>query len=176
MSIPANVVYARREQAFIAPGWWPMTHEPVEVAGAVVKLAEKAAEGDNPCGTCRACCIVPELSEGDEYKAPYTPCRHLCASGCGIYDKRPTVCKKFKCLWLESQSGNQPMRRELRPDICGAFLVQNSIAGLSEERLEIHRVKDCWQTDGYLQQFLEGQRAMGRITDMVTHYVRNGLK
>lgn len=176
ISISANVVYAKGERAFVAPGWKPMSYEPVEIADAVVQIAEKAMEGDNPCGTCRACCIVPELSEGDEYKAAYTPCRHLCATGCGIYERRPTVCKRFECLWLTSQHGNQAMRPELRPDRCGAFLCRNSLKNESDERIEIHRVKDCWKTDGHLQNFLEDQQRIGRKPVVVTHYTRDGLK
>jgi hypothetical protein len=176
MSISANVVYAKREQAFVAPGWHPMSYAVTDVAGQIGKIAEQAAERDNPCGICRACCIIPELSEGDEYKAPYTPCRHLCATGCGIYDKRPTVCRKFDCLWLESQRSNDPMHRELRPDRCGAFLTRNSLAAESDERIEIHRIADHWHTNAYLQQFLADQRAMGRTPEVVTHYVKDGLK
>ena len=35
---------------------------------------------------------------------------------CGVYAERPLSCRKFECLWLQSQSTQQKMQFELRPD------------------------------------------------------------
>lgn len=73
------------------------------------------------CGPCSACCTViavPELQKpADE------PCRHLCASGCGIHPDRPESCQRFECQWLrgvlEVDGTTDP---GLRPDVCGVIL------------------------------------------------------
>lgn len=33
------------------------------------------------------------------FKAPGTPCPHLCERGCGIYASRPEECAVYRCLW-----------------------------------------------------------------------------
>ncbi len=169
-AIPANVVYAKGERAFVAPGWYPMTHEPVEVASVVVALGEKAIERDNACGTCRACCITLPWKEGLIDKPAHTPCAKLCAEGCSVYADRPKTCQRFQCLWLASQESNQPMASELRPDRCGAILTPNSVPGRSTEIIEIHPHKDHWKTCQQLGQWLDGQVEMGRKPFLVTHY------
>jgi len=51
------------------------------------------------CGDCRECCIALAIDELD--KPPGTPCKNLCASGCGIYVDRPNECRQFICAWLQ---------------------------------------------------------------------------
>ncbi len=78
------------------------------------------ASSHNACGSCVACCRVfniPELKK---------PAGVWCKScnvgvGCKIYEQRPTMCRQFECLWLQSR--NRPDIREhisdeLRPDRC----------------------------------------------------------
>lgn len=130
MSIPANVVYAKGERAFVSDaGWQPMTHEPVEIAAWVVWKGEAAIlDGTRGgCGSCRACCITLFVAdEGDGFTKPsHQACHHLCNAGCGVYEKRPRTCRAFKCLWLSSQDGNRPMAPELRPDRCGVILTRD---------------------------------------------------
>ncbi len=57
------------------------------------------------CGTCRECCIVLEVEAMQ--KPADTPCRHLCAKGCGIYHRRPDACSGFTCAWREGQLGRR---------------------------------------------------------------------
>ena len=53
------------------------------------------------CGTCSLCCKL--LGIGALEKPAGTWCQH-CAppGGCRIYDSRPTECRSFSCVWLES--------------------------------------------------------------------------
>lgn len=50
------------------------------------------------------------------------PCQHLIQIGCGIYEERPPVCRRFACGWL--QAPNLP--EALRPDRCGVLFCTNS--------------------------------------------------
>jgi hypothetical protein len=69
------------------------------------------------CDQCSACCQwlgVPELQKkaGDR-------CKHVCATGCGIYDSRPRSCQVFECLWLKGE-----LPEEARPDKLGAIFAE----------------------------------------------------
>jgi len=33
------------------------------------------------------------------------PCRFLAEHGCGIYEVRPLVCRRFRCDWLKNRKG-----------------------------------------------------------------------
>lgn len=51
------------------------------------------------CGSCRECCIVIGVEPLN--KPVDVACEHLCAAGCGIYERRPNACEVFTCGWLE---------------------------------------------------------------------------
>lgn len=138
-------------------------------SAAIVALAEaeidKAFE-DNPCGTCRACCITLFIAdEGDGFTKPSnTACDKLCADGCGIYHQRPRTCRAFKCVWLRSQGGNRPMPAELRPDRCGAILTDHDEGAT---RVHADPVKPRSQA---LERFIAERAAEGDSFEEVTHY------
>lgn len=70
-----------------------------------------------PCGACTACCTVmavPELQ-----KEFHSPCPHVCAAGCRIYDARPRICREWFCLWAR---GALPGDERRRPDRLGLIL------------------------------------------------------
>jgi hypothetical protein len=77
------------------------------------------------CGECRACCITPgfEAAPGEApfSKPPNTPCPHLVQIGCGIYETRPPVCRRFQCAWLAAPN----LPAEMRPDRCGVLFCTN---------------------------------------------------
>ena len=63
------------------------------------------------CNGCTACCVLFTVPEMD--KPRMTPCKHLCATGCAIYERsRPAICTEFHCCWCEEP----PWGEELRPD------------------------------------------------------------
>jgi uncharacterized protein len=70
------------------------------------------------CGPCTVCCTelkIPQLR-----KEARVPCRHLTASGCGIYETRPDVCREFLCGWrLFEEMGD-----DWRPDLSGVMALR----------------------------------------------------
>jgi hypothetical protein len=70
------------------------------------------------CGECTVCCIIPSIPELEKPK--YTPCKNLCATGCGIYPDRPPACSEFECAWLmDEAAGAIDLRYLERPDKVG---------------------------------------------------------
>jgi hypothetical protein len=72
----------------------------------------------NHCGECTACCRVFDVPE---VKSPAGEwCQHCAIGvGCKIYADRPATCVEFECLWLMSQTRDDPgehMPPEMRPD------------------------------------------------------------
>lgn len=53
------------------------------------------------------CCKAPHIKEKELEKPPGVWCRHAVAGkGCGIYEDRPPVCRRFYCQWmLDSRMG-----------------------------------------------------------------------
>jgi Fe-S-cluster containining protein len=55
-------------------------------------------------------------------KGTYEACRHLSASGCGIYADRPRSCRTFECQWLRGVlEVDGTVDVALRPDSCGVI-------------------------------------------------------
>jgi uncharacterized protein len=55
------------------------------------------------CGSCSACCKLLAISaeRAPEVAKPAgVLCRHCTSPGCGIYQRRPALCRDFACLWL----------------------------------------------------------------------------
>ena len=68
------------------------------------------------CGSCSLCCTVLRVDE--LRKLGGTSCIHQCATGgCGIYDRRPQICRAYRCLWLGGGLTDGD-----RPDRLGAVL------------------------------------------------------
>lgn len=72
------------------------------------------------CGPCTACCVVLKIDVPELRKRARVPCPHLTASGCGIYAKRPSVCREFLCGWrLFEELGD-----DWRPDFSGVLMLR----------------------------------------------------
>ena len=86
--------------------------------------ARRAAQ--RSCGSCSACCSVLRV---DELAKPAgRDCVHQRGeSGCGIYDRRPPICRAYRCLWL--QGG---LEDDERPDRTGG-IVDLDARGMSVE-------------------------------------------
>jgi hypothetical protein len=80
---------------------------------------EAASESERVCGPCSLCCTL--LRVDALAKLGGTPCRHQLvgnpAGGCGIHERRPEICRGYRCLWL---SGS--LEESDRPDRLGAVL------------------------------------------------------
>ena len=75
------------------------------------------------CGPCTACCTVMGVVELQ--KENYQPCRHNCGC-CAIYDRRPSMCRDWSCVWLLGFiEGDEPAR----PDRLGLIFNRESLAG-----------------------------------------------
>lgn len=91
------------------------------------------------CGDCNLCCHAPHLSAAEILPNEHhliTPkpagekCHHcLDSGGCGIYQKRPHICKGYMCLWKAGLTDKPPMDAgvcwTLQPDmLTGGCLVK----------------------------------------------------
>lgn len=76
----------------------------------------------NACGSCTMCCRVYAIPQLEPAKPAGAWCTHCTiGKGCKIYDQRPKLCVDFECLWLQSQSRENPKQRlpaDMRPDRC----------------------------------------------------------
>lgn len=73
---------------------------------------------DRSCGKCSACCTALAIDDPELQKPEGERCQHLTVSGgCGIYLRRPEICKQFRCAWL---GGN--FKATDRPDKIGVML------------------------------------------------------
>ncbi len=77
------------------------------------------------CGACNACCVVPLIESPQFSKPSGAACRHS-NGGCGIYESRPDVCRRFFCGWRRSAL----IPDGWRPDISGVFVTMEA-AGLN---------------------------------------------
>ena len=73
------------------------------------------------CGTCNLCCKILVIEEIKKDAGPL--CKDWCKGvGCGIYQKRPQVCRDFECDWLAER--DIPVR--LKPERYGTILMFDS--------------------------------------------------
>jgi len=74
------------------------------------------------CGPCTACCVELKIDVPELHKKARVACQHLSASGCGIYAKRPSVCREFLCGWrLFEELGD-----DWRPDLSGVLAMRKA--------------------------------------------------
>jgi hypothetical protein len=84
------------------------------------------------CGSCRACCIVFPLPVLE--KPAHTPCRHLCAAGCGIHGReQPEVCREYTCRWLD----HEELPEEYRPDRVGVVVTDSGEIRVKDRTLPV---------------------------------------
>ena len=89
--------------------------EPAEAAHVVPGRA---------CGTCLMCCKTLTIKELE--KPPGVWCRHVVTGkGCGIYESRPSVCRRFYCHWML----NPHLGPEWKPDRAKFVLFGEAPAG-----------------------------------------------
>ncbi len=79
----------------------------------------KPAPGKS-CGACTQCCVELRIDTPEFKKESHVTCAHLTESGCGIYGKRPPVCRHFLCGWLLSPE----LEEDWRPDRSGVLMMQ----------------------------------------------------
>jgi len=85
-----------------------------------------APASERACGACSLCCTLLRVDE--LAKLGGTPCLHQRAEGgCAIHPRRPGICRRYRCLWLQGglEEGD-------RPDRLGAVLDLASRGGFPE--------------------------------------------
>lgn len=81
------------------------------------------------CGACKACCEELTIDVPELKKAAHVLCKHHTGTGCGIYAKRPPVCRYFLCGWRQWEE----LDDNLRPDLSGILIVKREAAEVSKE-------------------------------------------
>lgn len=76
----------------------------------------------NTCGECKACCSALPIVEPELQKPAGEPCKHLCATGCGIWQApaMPKLCQDYLCAWRRDAWLGK--RDWLRPDRLGIIV------------------------------------------------------
>lgn len=84
---------------------------------------------DNNCGTCTQCCKSMGINRDDgsllSIANEWCPLTEI-GVGCRDYENRPSQCRGFKCMWLLTQSSEDPKGKfpaEARPDKSHIVLV-----------------------------------------------------
>lgn len=95
----------------------PQENPPLSAINSERLFSETAAPG-RECGDCSVCCILPEI--GELAKPPRVACLHLSNGKCSCYDKRPSACRAFNCLWLRGALSSPDV--SWRPDLSGVLL------------------------------------------------------
>lgn len=83
---------------------------------------------ERTCGACMACCTAYPILGIPGYegaKPAGVRCQHLTATGCGIYEFRPDVCRQYECLWKMGEGRNME-----RPDRSGFIMNNDGDQGL----------------------------------------------
>jgi len=77
------------------------------------------AKSERSCGACSLCCTLLRVDVLG--KLGGTPCPHQRVGdptgGCGIHERRPAICRSYRCLWLGGS-----LEESDRPDRLGAVL------------------------------------------------------
>lgn len=135
-----------------------------------VKLAERYAaivlSRGSLCGECRACCETLYIDFGHGRKKPSHELCKNCSllTGCTVQHNKPKVCRDFECHWLRSQSRNDVMPPELRPDRCGVIFSDDSDG--DPEQFEFHVSRMTPEAQNYI----EAEQARGRKAKFVRFY------
>ena len=141
-----------------------------ELIARVQRHVASSLAPENKCGGCNACCITPYIKDtawdGKPFVKPSnTVCQHCAVGfGCKLYHQRPKACRGFECWWLKSQSRNDRMTPELRPDQCGCYFTEDSETN-DNLVIEVHGEPnaDAWR-------WINEMQAVGFKAKKITHY------
>ena len=144
-------------------------------ASKLVAAMAQVTCSDSLCGECQACCVTLYI-DGPDFDPPkpsHQPCRHCSANGCCLHKSRryPQVCRTFECWWLASQTTDEPMPPEMRPDRSGVILTGPE-PGEPDDLFYVHpdiTDQDACDRDP-VRGFLRRVQAEGLRARLVTHY------
>lgn len=167
----------KRERAFVVPDL--LVQEPVPwdeiplLIARVQRYVVKELAPKNDCGDCRACCKTLYIKDVDFEKPSHSECVNCDDQvGCKLYFARPKVCREFECLWLKSQSRNDIMAPELRPDRCGVIFCDDTSAPTDPDLFEVHPdVSRPGCVDApVVRTFIDREQSYGRKAKLITFY------
>jgi hypothetical protein len=78
------------------------------------------------CDSCTICCAELKIETPEFRKPANQTCKHLCATGCGIYESRPPACQEFLCGWRLFPE----LTDDWRPDLSGVLVMRKAPAEL----------------------------------------------
>lgn len=115
---------------------------PEELKAGEAEAHQHIAKG-RACGTCTMCCKIPRIDVLSKPAGKW--CVHcLPGRGCGIYETRPMICRKFLCVWMQ----NGELSAEWKPEKSKMYLSYE----LSGERIAAHvdpATPGAWRREPY---------------------------
>lgn len=124
----------------------------------------------NPCGSCRECCVTPNIDSPEFKKPSHQTCHHCDVDiGCMVNFNKPKACRLFECEWLSSQRTNHRMGEELRPDVSGA-IITGAEDGDPEDLFYVHPSLYRAMSEAMKVWIAEEQADGSRKARLVTHY------
>lgn len=76
------------------------------------------------CGSCSMCCKLLTITPLDKPAGRW--CGHVVkGKGCGIYEDRPSVCRSFRCEWIDSRD----LGPEWRPEVSRFVMIYTERRG-----------------------------------------------
>ena len=124
------------------------------------EIGGAAPASERACGSCSLCCTVLRVDE--LAKLGGADCVHQrTGGGCRIHDRRPGICRAYRCLWLRGH-----FEESDRPDRIGAVLDFVNHGG--QLMLELREARSgSFDASPRLQELAERQRVSlpVRITD-----------
>lgn len=160
----------RGERIFIVPDLEVEEPIPWDDVPALIERVQKhvvrSLAPTNHCGECTLCCFISFVSEDGFRKPSHSDCPHCSEKfGCKAYQQRPNVCRSFECIWLKSQSRNDVMPPELRPDRCGAFFAEDTQTN-DPLLIEVHG-----EPNEAARQYIGEMERLGYKAKKITRYV-----
>ncbi len=109
------------------------------------------------CGECTACCTwLVGNAFGQEFGNGKS-CKFLDCNKCGIYNKRPEVCKAYQCAWSQYL-----LPEEMRPDKCG-YLVSVEFDNKNGQYLKVLPINNNKITDNVINWFKTWSEKMNTL-------------
>jgi hypothetical protein len=162
------------ERLFVVPDL--LVQEPVPwndipaTIASVHRHVNKTLSPENLCGTCIACCRVPFIRH--DANAGGGACVNCTGDGCAVYFNRPKPCRDFSCHWHASQSRNDKMPDDMRPDRCGVLFTPDTINHdplVFEVHVNPQRPEAEHNTN--VRRYIDEMQAAGYKAKLITHYL-----
>ncbi len=111
------------------------------------------ADSRRQCDSCSLCCTVLRVDELRKLAGVSCVHQDVEGPGCSIHDRRPGICREYRCLWLRGA-----LEAEDRPDRIRAVI--DVVAQGPISRVEIREAREgIYQSSARLQAIAEEYRA-----------------